>query len=59
MWTRFNLMAARIAAFFRPRRLDSDFEQEMESHLLLLVEDNMRRGMTSADARREARICRR
>ena len=56
MWTWFNLMAARIAALFRPRRLDSDFEQEMESHLLLLVEDNLRRGMTPAEARREARM---
>ena len=50
------LMAARIAALFRPRPLDADFEQEMDSHLHLLVEDNLRRGMTPADARREARM---
>jgi predicted permease len=56
MWAWFHLLAARVAAFFRPRPLDSDFEQEMESHLLLLVEDNLRRGMSPAEARREARL---
>ena len=56
MWTWFHLIVSRIAALFRPRPLDSDFEQEMESHLLLLVEENLRRGMSPAEARREARM---
>ena len=29
-----------------PRDLDRDFEQELESHLAMLTEDNVRRGMT-------------
>src|SRR3954453_18632583 len=46
--------AARTQAFFRTRELDADFDQELESHLEMLTEDNVRSGMTPAEARRAA-----
>jgi putative ABC transport system permease protein len=49
-------MAARVAAFFRRRDLDTDLDQELESHLDMLAEDNVRRGMAPAEARRAALI---
>jgi predicted permease len=49
-------LAARVRAFFQTRDLDRDFAQEMESHLTMLAEDNVRRGMTPEDARRQARV---
>ena len=53
MWTR---LAARVRAFFQSPALDGDFDQEMESHLAMLTEDNVRRGMTPQEARRQARL---
>jgi macrolide transport system ATP-binding/permease protein len=49
-------LAARIGAFFRPGDLDRDFDQEMESHLDMLAEENRRRGMAPEEARRAARL---
>ena len=50
-------MAARgVARSSGPRDLDRDFEQELESHLAMLTEDNVRRGMTPEQARRAALI---
>ena len=47
---------ARIRALFTSRALDEDFAQELESHLEMLTEDNLRRGMTPIEARRQAAI---
>ena len=47
---------ARLSAFWHPRELDSDFKEEFESHLAMLVEDNVRRGLSLDEARRRARI---
>jgi predicted permease len=44
----------RVAALFQKRRADSDFAAEMQSHLALHIEDNIRAGMTPQQARREA-----
>jgi putative ABC transport system permease protein len=49
-------LTARLQAFFRPDALDEDFTQELESHLDLLADENVRRGMTPEDARRAALI---
>jgi hypothetical protein len=49
-------LAARVLAFFRPRPLDGDLEAELASHLAMLTEDNVRRGMAPDEARRAARI---
>ena len=47
---------ARIRAFFRTSDLDRDFEEELQSHVAMLTEDNVRRGMTPEQARRAALI---
>ena len=47
---------ARIRAFFRTSDLDRDFEEELQSHVAMLTEDNLRRGLTPEAARRAALI---
>ncbi len=54
MLSLFHRLAARIRAFFQTPGLDHDFGQETESHLAMLAEDNVRRGMTPEEARRQA-----
>ena len=49
-------MLARIVAFFRKRRLDRELDDELASHLELLADDNIKRGMDPETARRDARI---
>ena len=41
---------------FLSHRVDSDFDQEVLSHLELLVEENIRAGMMPSEAKRAARI---
>ena len=41
---------------FFTRRVDADLDQEVHSHLEMLIEENIRAGMTPADAQRIARI---
>src|SRR5215471_10235222 len=53
-WLR--VLACRIRGWLAPGRLDRDFEQELEAHLTLLTEENIRRGLTAEAARREARL---
>ena len=47
---------ARFRAFFSSRALDRDFDDEWQSHLAMLTEDNIGRGMTPEAARRAALI---
>jgi putative ABC transport system permease protein len=56
MFTTLRQLIARLRAFFRSPELDRDFAQELESHLTMLIEDNVRRGMAPAQARRAALI---
>ena len=44
----------RLAGFSRKRTTDTEFALELESHLRLHIEDNLRRGMTPEAARRDA-----
>ena len=46
MLTRLRVLAARTKAFFMTYTLDRDFESELESHLAMLAEEYVRRGMT-------------
>lgn len=48
--------AARIYAMVRRSEADRDFAQELESHVEMLTDDNIARGMSPADARRAARV---
>jgi macrolide transport system ATP-binding/permease protein len=56
MFAWLNIAASRIRALFSRSRLDQDFDQEVEAHLALFTEENMRRGMTRDEAYRQARI---
>jgi putative ABC transport system permease protein len=44
----------RIAGTFDTRRRDRELAEEIESHLAMHIEDNIRQGMTPEDARRAA-----
>src|SRR5262249_2543792 len=45
---------SRLATLFTRKRSDLDLEAEMQSHLAMHIEDNLRSGMTPPQARREA-----
>jgi hypothetical protein len=55
-WKSFRAWFQRFAALFHKRRRDAEFAAELESHLQLHVEDNLRAGMTPQAARRDALI---
>ena len=50
----FAVPVRRLAALFRHGRLESDLDEELRSHLEMSIELNLRKGMSPADARREA-----
>jgi putative ABC transport system permease protein len=49
-------LLARVAAFFGGRSLDRDFDQELESHVAMQTDENIRRGMSPGEARRAAMV---
>jgi putative ABC transport system permease protein len=55
MFSWLNVAASRIQALFSRRRLDDDFDLEVEAHLAHVAEENIRRGMRADEAYREAR----
>ena len=54
--TRLRHLLARLRALLSGATLDRDFAQELESHLEMLTEDNIRAGMTPVEARRQAAV---
>lgn len=56
MRTRLAHWSARLVAFFRGSTLDRDLGDELESHIALLAEEHVRRGMTRQAAERAARL---
>src|SRR5690242_7880166 len=44
----------RMRSFFRNDSVDRELKQEMASHLEMAVEENVRRGMSAEEARRQA-----
>ncbi len=46
----------RVRSFFQRRQRDSEMDAEVAAHLELAVEENMRRGMSAEEARRQAMI---
>ncbi len=48
-------LAARLRGLFGDRRAEQEFDDEIETHLRLLAERYVRRGMTEAEAARAAR----
>jgi putative ABC transport system permease protein len=56
MTSRFRQLLYRLRSFFRWAQLDRDLDAEMSAHLELAVEENLRRGLTPDEARRQAVI---
>jgi len=56
MFAWIRALASRTQAWLSPHHADQDFENELETHLEMLTEENVRRGMTPEEARRAARI---
>jgi putative ABC transport system permease protein len=52
-WLR--ILAARLRGLFCKNQLDEDLDAEFRAHLEMLTEENIRRGMTTAEARYAAR----
>ncbi len=52
-WLR--IFVARLRGLFRKQRLDGDLDAELQAHLEMLTEENIRRGMSSTEARYAAR----
>ena len=49
-------LMARISAWFKRAELDRDLDEELQTHLSLLVEQNLRLGLSTDEAMREARL---
>lgn len=56
MKLRLRQMADRIRSCFSSARLDHELDDEMASHLEMVVEENIGKGMTEEEARRQALI---
>ncbi len=54
MWTPLRHAIARFRAIFTANALDSEFDQELDTHVALLTDENIRRGMPEDEARRAA-----
>ena len=54
MWTRLVEWSARVRAVFTAGVLDRELDEELEAHLVMLTDENLRRGMAPDDARRAA-----
>jgi predicted permease len=54
MWQWLRTLWARSRATIRSRRLDREFDEELSTHLELIVDECRAQGMSPADARREA-----
>jgi putative ABC transport system permease protein len=53
--SRLRAFSARVAGLFRPRKQDSDFDEEVQAHLQLLVDRFVAQGMSRRDAAAAAR----
>ncbi|HEV1995913.1 MAG TPA: ABC transporter permease [Candidatus Acidoferrum sp.] len=53
---RLRALFIRLGGLFREDRQEREFTAEMESHLQMHIEDNLRAGMSTAEARRQALI---
>jgi predicted permease len=54
MMDRFLQSLQRLFSLFRRAQLDRDLDTEMSSHLELAIEENLKRGFSPAEARRQA-----
>jgi len=52
----FRALAARLRSLFRRSRLERELDAELASHLQLHIDDNVRRGLSPEEARRQALV---
>ena len=52
----FRAFVMRLISLFGRRKQDRELTEEMESHLAMHIEDNLRSGMNPEEARRNALI---
>jgi putative ABC transport system permease protein len=52
---RLRIFGARLRGLFRKQQLDGDLDAQLRAHLEMLTQENIRRGMSPADARYAAR----
>jgi hypothetical protein len=53
---RLRALIVRLGGLFDRQRKDRELDDEIESHLQMHIEDNLRSGMTPVEARRRALI---
>src|SRR5947209_20582909 len=46
----------RITNLFRRSKIDADIAAELEAHIAMRIDDNLARGMSPEEARRQARL---
>ena len=51
-----RVLLARVRELFRSRRIDRDLGEELDTHLSLLEDEHVRRGLSRVEARRAARM---
>ncbi|HEY3458116.1 MAG TPA: ABC transporter permease [Bryobacteraceae bacterium] len=56
MFARIQEWASRVGMFFHSRKVDAEIDEELASHLAMLEEESIRRGMSPRDARRAAHL---
>lgn len=54
-----RVLLLRLGNFLGQSRREREFQEELEAHLQMHIDDNLRAGMTEAEARREALLARR
>jgi predicted permease len=56
MFAWIRAVASRTRTWFSPRQVDQEFEHELEAHLEMLTNENLRGGMSPDEAKRVARL---
>lgn len=56
MFAWIRTLASRTRTWLSPGHVEQDFEHELETHLEMLTDENVRRGMAPEEAKRAARI---
>ena len=56
MFPRLQEWISRVGMFFRAQEVDVDMQDELASHVAMLEDENVRRGMSPQEARRSAHL---
>ena len=56
MFASLRIALARILGFLRPGNAEEEFDEELQAHLDMAIEDKIRQGLTPEEAHRRARV---